>query len=169
MNKVIYILAHIVALFFWARDFVREMSRSHFVVKTIFVFEAMKLGVSRPRFVISYDEADNKTAGYHFNMNIVWLNTATGDIFAWRKRIRHELRHVWQMENHKEAVRFYASLPSYISTVDGYTYCPLEVDARMYGEGVRRDDILDEIGMTENYVEIMRELCKKEGVPERTP
>lgn len=169
MEKIIMILAHVVALYFRARDFVRETSGIAFILRAIFVYEAKKLGVQRPDFAVTNDMFDNRRAGYDFRWDVAWVNVATGDISDWRKRIRHELRHKWQMTHYEEAVRFYASLPAYVSTEDGYTYCPLEVDARMYGEGVRRDDILDSIGMTENYVETMREFCEKEGVPERTP
>lgn len=168
MNTVVNVLAHIVALYFRARDFVRETNCVAFVLRAVFVYEAKKLGVQRPDFAVVNDFDDNRRAGYDFRWDVAWVNVATGDISDWRKRIRHELRHKWQMTHYEEAVRFYASLHAYVSTEDGYTYCPLEVDARLYGEGVRRDDILDSIGITENYVEAMRELCKKEGVPERT-
>ena len=113
--------------------------------------ECKKLNIRKP-FVIIGTIPDKNTNGECYYGAFIRIDPLKK--YDYLKVLRHELRHCWQWQYHKDIIRWtHANLNRGID-MRQYWYDPVEIDARLYGEHLIESNILD---ISVNILSAMKE------------
>ena len=106
--------------------------------------------------------------------NVVYVNTAVGDVDDWAKIVRHEVRHLAQMQDFKEEVEWWTNKEEYHEGGECYDYSTIEMEARLYASfknekltGVYSVNLLEKLYQKGTLLKNMKKLSEKYDVPEK--
>lgn len=104
----------------------------------------------------------------------VYVNTAVGNVDDWAKVVRHEVRHLAQMKDNKEEVKWWTSKEEYHEGGEFYFYSTIEMEARLYAShklekltGVYSVNLLEKLYQKGVLLKNMKKLSEKYNVPEK--
>lgn len=114
-------------------EFLRRVLQANLVLRPLMLKQCKKLGIKVPKLILGRTKNED-LLGFTNGIGKVFINISVGDLEAWKSSLYHELRHIWQCDNHRDILVWCGSNPEYGRFGRFYRLCPAEIDARYAGK-----------------------------------